>query len=114
MHISYIFPSLNLLSIHTLKSGKLQFTAPTAHIKVLTGGESESGQDKKSHRQNVAIQVRNKHQRIVLASTVSWCHLDTHILKNDPSGHPHFIASNFQKCLFQAMRESNAQYYHGI
>ncbi|XP_074654858.1 uncharacterized protein LOC141908640 isoform X2 [Tubulanus polymorphus] len=58
--ISENFPSLNLLSVQALKSGKLQFRVPGAHVKLVTGSDSENektGADKKTSRQNVAIQA---------------------------------------------------------
>ncbi|ELT91912.1 hypothetical protein CAPTEDRAFT_228702 [Capitella teleta] len=50
-------PSLNLLNVQTLKSCRLHFSAPTALVKVIPGVDADSMHEKKSLRQNVAIQA---------------------------------------------------------
>ncbi|KAL5011982.1 hypothetical protein ScPMuIL_010533 [Solemya velum] len=56
-YISEEFPGLNLLTVHSVRTGKMQFNAPSSNTRI-SGNESPStGTERKLVRQNVAIQA---------------------------------------------------------
>ncbi|CAH1787464.1 unnamed protein product [Owenia fusiformis] len=54
-------PSLNIMNVTTGKNGKLQFSTPTAQIRLLQG--TDGTPERRSQRQNVAIQAIMQHKQ---------------------------------------------------
>ncbi|KAK2159240.1 hypothetical protein LSH36_156g11043 [Paralvinella palmiformis] len=64
------FPSLNLMNVQKQKSGHLFFSSPIAMTKSSSGTDPEKPMERKSYRQNVAIQaiMQNKSRKENMAS----------------------------------------------
>ncbi|XP_064649386.1 nonsense-mediated mRNA decay factor SMG7-like [Lineus longissimus] len=93
------FPSLNLLNYQKQKNGYHQFSAPTAHVKLLPGDNDKSGgnSDKKSTRQNVAIQAILQHkasQPMPIPKQDSETNKKEGIMKSKHSGDQHGSGKN--------------------